>query len=79
MKWNKLPKPLKHNPIHGDLALVNLPVKVLFEFTDKIVTEWDEEGHPLEYTDGFVMKVLEGQSFVYTGQDSKRLAHINIV
>lgn len=54
----------------GDIRLVNLPVQVGFEWSDKIVSDWDENGDPLDYTSGYIMRVLPDQSFIYNSEES---------
>jgi hypothetical protein len=60
---------------HGDIRRVNLDVTTVFEWSDKIPTDWDENGEPTEFESGFVMKVLPNQSFVYNGQKTTFLAN----
>lgn len=70
-QWNHLKK--QDPPVHdGDIRIVTLPVQCLFEWSDKIVIDYDEETGHTEYRSGFVMKVLPNQSFVYKeeGEDS---------
>lgn len=73
-KW-ELPE-RKERPVgEGDLRIVNLPVKVIFEWSDKIVADYDSETDTiLEYTSGYVMKVLPEQSFVYKDEESTFIA-----
>jgi hypothetical protein len=52
-------------PVVGEIATVNLPVDVLFEWSDKIVAEVDENNEPVEYRSGYIMKVILPQTFVY--------------
>lgn len=75
-KW-KLPEK-KERPVgDNDLRIVNLPVKVIFEWSDKIVADYDSETDTvLEYTSGYVMKVLPEQSFVYNNEESTFIASI---
>lgn len=69
IKW-ELPQQ-KERPIgDGDLRIVNLPVQVLFEWSDKIMFDHDPETGHIEYTSGFVMKVLNEQSFVFKDEQS---------
>jgi hypothetical protein len=69
-KW-EIPE-RKERPLGDrDLRIVNLPVKVIFEWSDKIVADYDSETDTiLEYTSGYVMKVLPEQSFVYKDEES---------
>lgn len=59
----------------GDIRIVNLPVQVVFEWSDKIVADYDSETDTvLEYTSGYVMKVLPNQQFVYRGEETVFIA-----
>lgn len=52
--------------IDGDVRIVNLTVKVIFEFSDKIIADYDcEKNIVLEYKSGYIMKVLPEQNFVF--------------
>lgn len=63
-------------PSNGDIRQVNLPVKVVFEWSDKIIADYDiETDTVLEYKSGFVMKVLTEQSFEYKNQETMFLAN----
>jgi hypothetical protein len=68
-KW-EVPQLHQHNVVgNGDIRIVNLPVRVLFEWSDKIVADYDSETDTvLEYTSGYVMKVIPNQQFVYKGE-----------
>lgn len=60
----------------GDIRIVNIPVKVLFEYSDKIVADFDSETNTvLEYKSGYLMKVFNDQTIVYKGEESVFLAH----
>ncbi len=73
-KW-EIPKRTERPVGDGDLRIVNLPVKVFFEWSDKIVADYDSETDTvLEYTSGYVMKVLPKQSFVYKDEESTLIA-----
>jgi hypothetical protein len=63
-------------PAIGDVSIVNLDVKVLFEWSDNIVTDQDEDGNPLETISGYVMKVLPDQGFIYSGQEFVHLYQV---
>lgn len=65
----------KNPPIEdGDLREVKLPVKVLFEWSDKIISDFDyETGRVVGYTSGYIMRVLPDQSFVYKNEESTYL------
>jgi hypothetical protein len=73
-KW-EMPE-IKGRPVgNGDLRIVNMPVNVIFEWSDKIVADYDSETDTiLEYTSGYVMKVLPEQSFVYKNEESTFIA-----
>jgi len=73
-KW-EMPE-IKERPVgDADIRIVNLPVKVIFEWSDKIVADYDSETDTtLEYTSGYVMKVLPEQSFVYKDEESTFIA-----
>lgn len=69
-KWD-LQKTNERPIMDGDVRIVNLPVKVVFEWSDKIIADYDQETDTvLEYTSGYVMKVLADQSFVYKDEES---------
>lgn len=60
----------------GDIRIVNLPVQVSFEWSDKIVADYDSETDTvLEHTSGYVMKVLPNQQFVYKDEPTTFIAH----
>jgi hypothetical protein len=60
--------------VEGDVRIVNLSVKVIFVWSDKIVADYDPETDTIiEYTSGYVMEVLPDQSFVYQEQESHHL------
>lgn len=55
----------------GDIRIVNLPVQVIFEWSDRIISEYDSETDAvLEYTSGYVMEVLSNQYFTYKGEET---------
>lgn len=65
--------------VGGDIRTVNLPVQVVFEWSDKIVSDYDSEsGTVLEYTSGYIMKVLPNQQFVYNGESTTFTAQASI-
>ena len=68
-KW-EVPQLPQHNVVcSGDIRIVNLPVQVPFEWSDKIVADYDSETDTvLEYTSGYVMKVMPNQQFVNKGR-----------
>ena len=55
----------KHTPRKNDICEVNLPVKVLMVHSDRIPDELDELDEPITYKEGLIMKVLEGQEYIY--------------
>ena len=73
-KWEVLEK--KERPVGDcDLRIVNLPVKVIFEWSDKIIADYDPETDTvIEYTSGYIMRVLPEQSFVYRDEESVFIA-----
>lgn len=60
-------------PLAGELAVVNLPVNVVFEWSDKLIDDcdYDEEGNVIEssitYKSGFIMNILP-QRVIYNGE-----------
>tara|TARA_R110000772_G_scaffold268686_3_gene397512 strand:+ start:2163 stop:2519 length:357 start_codon:yes stop_codon:yes gene_type:complete len=55
----------------NDLGIVSLPVKVVFEWSDEIVAEYDfEKEEVVEFTSGYIMKVIDNQSFVYNNEET---------
>ena len=68
----EVPQLQQHNVVgSGDIRIVNLPVQVLFEWSDKIVADYDSETDTvLEYTSGYVMKVIPNQQFVHKGEET---------
>lgn len=66
-KWAEQEVKKQGNPVEGEIAIVNLPVKVYFEWSDKIVEDVDEFNNPVEFREGFIMKVIP-QSFAYKGE-----------
>jgi hypothetical protein len=55
-------------PVHGEIAIVHLPVRVVFLWSDKIVEEVDENNNPVEYRSGFIMQHLSENTWVYDNQ-----------
>lgn len=67
---NLHPRPIAH----GDVRIVMLPVQVIFEKTDRVIADYDYDTEEvLEYKDGYVMTVCDGQSFLYQGQETQFL------
>jgi hypothetical protein len=64
-------KPIE--PIEGEMAIVNIHVEVIFEWSDKIVVDVDEFDNPIEYKSGWLMKVLP-QTAVYNGENRITIA-----
>jgi len=56
-------------PIHNEIAIVNIPVKVLFKFSDNIVVDVDDHDEPVEFTSGYIMHVLPNQKFVFNNHE----------
>lgn len=74
-KWEP-PVRYKRPVVEGDVSIVKLPVKVLFEWSDKIIADYDSETDTiLEYKSGYVMKVLPKQSFVYKNEEAIFIAN----
>lgn len=64
---------------NGDIRVVDLPVNVFFEWSDKIIAEYDHETNEvIKYTSGWVMKVIPGQEFVYKNQPTVYLGQATI-
>ena len=63
--WYQPDRPKITEPTKNMIALVNLPVKVFFEWQAKIAADWDEDGNVLDYVSGYVMKVLPNQGVVF--------------
>lgn len=67
-------------PISGELAVVNLPVNVVFEFSDKLIDDcdYDEDGNVIEasitYKSGFIMNILP-QRLIYNGEARITVGH----
>lgn len=71
----EVPKFQKREIRTGDIRIVKLPVKVVFKYSDKIVSDYDSETDTvLEYTNGFIMEVIDNQGFVYRGEPTTFLA-----
>lgn len=80
-KWEAVGIPKQSDPIAGEIATVNIPVDVLFEWSDKIVADVDEHNNPVEYRSGYIMRVLTPQTFVFDGQEriTKSFAAIEVI
>lgn len=59
--------------LQGDVRIVNLPVRVLFRWSDEIVDDVDDQGKPVSFKSGWVMDVIGNESFVYKGHDTIHL------
>ena len=70
-EW-ELPQPQGYDTVStGDVRVVNLPVQVVFTWSDEIVADYDSETDEiLGYTSGYVMEVIPGQRFVYKGEET---------
>lgn len=67
------------SPVHGDMGIINVPVKVIFEWSDKIIADYDSETDTvLEYKEGYIMKVINNQEYVYENQDIIPIGHAYI-
>jgi hypothetical protein len=60
--------PKQGGPVPGEVAIVTLPVQVVFVWSDRIVEDVDEGNNPVSYTEGFVMEVIGAQTFVYKNE-----------
>lgn len=59
----------KHKePREGEVAEITIPVKVIFNWSNKIVEQVDEHDNPTEYSSGWMMSVMPQQGSVYKGQ-----------
>jgi hypothetical protein len=75
IKFKEQP-PITNAPIaNGDIRIVELPMEVLFEWSDKIVADYDSETDTvLEYTSGWVMHILRPQKHIYNNQPTQLVA-----
>jgi hypothetical protein len=71
IKWKSCYFPEK--PIlSGDIREVNLVVKVIFEWSNKIIDEYDDATDTvISYKSGFIMKVLPNQEFKYRHENTR--------
>lgn len=76
IKWEMPLHPQGTGISDGDIRIVNLPVKVIFEWSDEIVSDYDKETGHIDYTSGYIMKVLPEQGFVYENQDTNYLGNL---
>jgi len=67
-------KKIPFTPRTGSICMVKLLVEVIFEWSDKIVADHDEESGETEYTSGWVMQVLPNQRFVHKGEECTLIA-----
>lgn len=74
-KWFEENRTLSTEPVVNDIGIVTLPVKVLFEWSDKIVVDVDEYDNPVEHRSGYVMQVMPNQYAVFNGQPVQIIAH----
>ena len=76
----QVPQFQQHNIVsNGDIRTVNLPVQVLFEWSDKIVSGYDNETDTvLEYSSGYIMKLMPNQQFVHKGEKTIFIAQTTI-
>lgn len=68
--WEQPKRRVEPEVCHGDVRIVTIPVKALFVWSDKIVTDWDEDGRALDFTSGYIIKVLNDQTAIYKDQPS---------
>ena len=69
--------PNNNEPVNGDVRVVNLPVEVLFEFSDKIIDEYDYETKKIiSYKSGFIMHVLDNQKFIYNNDHTVLVGNV---
>jgi len=60
--------------MEDEVYLVNVPVKVITEWSDEIVDDIDEEGNVVSYRSGWLLKVLPNQVVVhYPQMETKHL------
>lgn len=71
--WELPDLPKDPNPRKGQIALVNLQVKVAFEWRTDIVEDIDDNGDSV-YTSGWVMRVLP-QEVVFNGHEFYSLGY----
>lgn len=69
---------MDYTPKENDMAIVNIPVKVIFEKRDDIVVDVDDEGKPCEFKTGLVMQVVNEQGIVYNGEPALFLGNVMI-
>jgi hypothetical protein len=63
---------LRHNKIrHNEVRIVNMPVKFLFQASDKIIDEVDLETGNVRYKSGFYMIPIMEDDYVYDGQPTE--------
>ena len=67
------PEKIDGPPVEGEIAIVELPVKVIFEWSDKIVADVDEFDNPVEFKSGYIMRIIGNQSFVYNNEKRQAL------
>jgi len=66
IEWVTPQIPEHHAVKVGDIAIVSLPVKVLFEWSNEIIDDYDDETNTItEYKSGYIMKVFPNQKFIY--------------
>jgi len=80
-KFHEEPERLSGPPVANELALVNLLVEVVFEWSDKILcdADYDESGNLIpgteEYRSGWVMAVTPNQRFVFNDHSRTTIAY----
>jgi hypothetical protein len=65
-------------PVAGEVAIVNLPVKVVFVWRDDIVEDVDEHNNPVSYRSGYAMEYVDSPNYVYTGQPRTTMWYTNL-
>ena len=73
-KW-ELPKlPARDEVCSGDIRKVLLEVTVVCEYSNEIPDEIDEEGEILSYKEGYIMRPIPNQKFLYRGERTQFIA-----
>ena len=69
-EWEEPTRKKNTSPSDGEIRIVNLPVKALFVYSNNIPVDWDDDGTVLETESGYIMRVMNDQSFKYKGEES---------
>jgi len=73
-KFHTLHQPAPGPPIPNEMSIVNIPVNVVMEWSDRIIADADYDGDgniidsSIKYKSGFVMVVLPNQRIVYQNE-----------